>query len=200
PPTIVPLDDAGGAAEQVNGDSYRRKMATFPLFEEAPRRRGVATLGVVMAGGMLLTFAIGWWLGRTSAPLPDASRASTPSARVAAAVASTLPPPATGAPATAAVPSAAASTATPPSASASASPEAPPPTASIAPSASPLASPAASAAVAGTQRSWAPEHSPVVLAPHPASTPAAVTAPPAPVNTPPPKPSAKPGGYVPEEL
>jgi hypothetical protein len=187
PPTISPIDEASAV------DHYRRQMPTFPTFEEEPPRRRVAVRGIVTAGAMGLTFVLGWWVGRTFAPAPDVRQAACASAT--AQLVAQVPQ---AAPQLAAVPAplpvvsaSAQSSATVPSATASvvASTASAPPANSTppAPVATTLASP----------RSAATEHAPVVVAPRPTAT--APVAPPA-TTAPAPKPTGKPGGYVPEEL
>ncbi len=79
PPTIHLSDDPPT-------ESYRRQMPTFPTWErEPPPRRRTALQGVVVAAGMLVTFAAGWWVGRTYAPAVEVAQKVCPSATVASA-------------------------------------------------------------------------------------------------------------------
>jgi serine/threonine protein kinase len=107
PPTIVP-GDAPKALE-----AYRRRMPTFPTFEEEPSRTGRAVLqGISIGGAVVVAFATGWWFGRNYEPA--AATAGPAVASVApAAVATTSPPP----PATSTDPSAVSPAAAAPAAS-----------------------------------------------------------------------------------
>ena len=194
PPTIVP--DVAAASEQ-----FRRQMPTFPTFDPEPPRRRVAAQGFVVAGGMILTFAVGWWLGRAYAPASEASQATCASAPTVALV--------QAAPATPSPPVA-------PSVTASAGLVAAPPsepsgTVSAAASSVPAVSALPAALAAGSATAVATAGA---ATPRPAwvQDPAAATAPrftaaPPPSSAPATtatasaaKPQTKPAGYVPEEL
>jgi serine/threonine protein kinase len=83
PPTINPV-------EETPLDSYRRKMPTFPTFEQDdPPRRRTAMQGVLVAGAMVATFTVGWWLGRKYAPENEAVHPVRPPAT--SAVVATVP-------------------------------------------------------------------------------------------------------------
>jgi eukaryotic-like serine/threonine-protein kinase len=201
PPTIVPDDGDPTAA-------YRRQLPTFPTFEEEtpPKTRG-GLLAFLVAGAMVLTFGLGWWLGRTSSPEMPSQAAP----RQAAA-------PSTATPAVAslsATTNATASTATLGSvgASPSASTSAVVPSASVAavPSTAPAdAAPTAAAVTAtATATTTVPAWMTAAPRPTPPAWTAAVTATavaPRPTASataaPPPKPPppASSGGYVPSEL
>jgi serine/threonine-protein kinase len=138
PPTINPV-------EETPLDSYRRKMPTFPTFEQdPPRRRTTAMQGMLVAGAMVLTFGVGWWLGRKYAPeaaqpvCPPGTPAmlspaqGSPSAATTIAMAPTTTAPASSASASASLSaSASAAASAPASASASALAAAPVPTINI---------------------------------------------------------------------
>ena len=98
--------------------AYRRQLPTFPTIEEQPPALNrTAPIALVVAGAMILTFGLGWWLGRSSmAPAPAVGPAtSSPSvASLAASSTSTTPWPA---PVVSSSPSSPASSAAPPSAS-----------------------------------------------------------------------------------
>ncbi len=169
PPTIIPQEPAPTL------EAYRRQMPTFPTFEEAPppRRRG-ALQGIVIAGAIGVTFAVGWGLGRTYPP-PQTAQATCPSMT---SVAAARPAPQTAT----ATPTVAALAVPPPETSAST------PTASATPAPTTSATTPASAIVTPPYRPTTP----------PQSTSSAVAPKPAP--PPAPKPSATHGGFVPEEL
>jgi hypothetical protein len=199
PPTIIPEDGDPTAA-------YRRQLPTFPTFEEAPlpKSRG-GLLALMVAGAMVLTFGLGWWLGRST---PEAPPQAAPARTVAPSTATTT------APSTRATASAAPDVSAGPSASASASAG---PTASVAPAASAVASsspataavtPAASATASispgmtiapqkpqatSTRPTWTAPATATAVAPKPIETATA----PAPPTA---KPTASAGGYVPTEL
>jgi hypothetical protein len=211
PPTILPSDDPPT-------ESYRRQLPTFPTWEQEPPRRRAALQGIFVAAGMLLTFGVGWWVGRTYAPVPEVAERACPSTTVAAATAPASASPAGPGAAGASTGSAAASTG---SAAASASGAASA-VASTAPAPSSGAAAGASTAVASfpgavaTTATTAPTfgvpattHAAVPAWTAPATTatvprvtpaataPAVATAPAATTAAPKPAPS---GGYVPTEL
>ena len=180
PPTIVPEAAAAPMLE-----AYRRQMPTFPTFEGAvPPRRRAALQAVYIAGAIVMTFVLGWWLGRTYAP-PEAAQAICPSATTLAAVKAISPPTATAT----SIPTPSAEVVAPAAASSSpvASASAPPAVAS-APTSVPttlaMATPIPHPTAAPTT---APTVAPTVVVPK--ATPTAA-----------PKPSATHGGFVPEEL
>jgi len=180
PPTIRPEEPV--AAPML--EAYRRQMPTFPTFEEgAPPRRGALLQGVFIAGAMAMTFALGWWVGRTYAPPTETAQPSCPSATTLAATRASSPPTATATP----IPTATASIAEPVAASSTpvASASAPPVTAPV-PAAVPT-TPAWAMATPTPHPTTAPVASSAVVAPGPAPSAA-------------PRPSATNGGFVPEEL
>ncbi len=200
----------------------RGRSDVAPWLSAPPAARPVRTRFVlqasVVAAGMVLTFVIGWWAGR-SGPTSAEGQAATPaSAPVeqpsrALSVAPTVRPPTPGAAANLQATSLAASAepsaplaAAPPSAPVAIAPApSPPETPPAAPpsSAAPAPPPAPEPAVAPASEKPAPERpavvAPVVSSPKrgPASTPAA------PGTTPAPKAAAAPassGSYNPSEL
>jgi serine/threonine protein kinase len=107
PPSIVPVDEPKAL------EAYRRRMPTFPVFEEEPPRTGRAVLqGLGIGGAMVVAFAMGWWFGRHDAPAAATAERASASAAPAA-VATTSPP----RPAVSADPSAVSSTAAAPAVS-----------------------------------------------------------------------------------
>jgi hypothetical protein len=191
PPTIVVPE-----AEPAVLEAYRRRAPTFPTFEEAPPpRRRTALQGIVIAGAMVLTFALGWWLGRAYAPAGETAQPVCPSAATQVAARAVPPPAAVTTPASAASPV----PASPPEASASAP---------AATSASPAVSTVAAAPAAPPTGAPTPPPTTTTLAMTAPTTPRATQAPtsnPAPSATAPkPAPTAAPkasgGGFVPEEL
>jgi hypothetical protein len=185
PPTIVP-DEATPA---IAGESYRRRMPTFPTYEEPePPRRGKALRGIIAGSAMVLTFLVGWWVGRTYAPVPEVPQAVCPSVPARVAALTPPPPPAVTPPVATAIET--------PAASAGATASAPPPAtvAMPAPTAAPQPSPTTTVAPQPTAPYVTPRPAPTAIVPTPTATPTA-----APTHTAAPRPSAKPG-YVPEEL
>jgi hypothetical protein len=195
PPTIVPDDGDPTAA-------YRRKLPTFPTFEEEkpPKTRGTL-LALLVAGAMVLTFGIGWWLGRTSSP--EMPSQAAPQQAVAPSTATTTVAsltPTTNATASTAMPGSA-------SASPSASASAAAPSASVTAVASTVpANPGTTATGAATATATAPASMTAAPRPTPpvAATATAVipkpTASATPAPPPKPPPPASSGGYVPSEL
>jgi hypothetical protein len=56
-------------------ESYRRQMPTFPIMEPPPRRStGVQAMAI--AAAMVITFGVGWWLGRNYPPPAEATQAA----------------------------------------------------------------------------------------------------------------------------
>jgi len=174
PPTIVPQEAAPAL------EAYRRQMPTFPTFEEAPlpRRRG-ALQGIVIAGAIAVTFAVGWAVGRTYPPPTQAAQTTCPSVTSVAAAQPT-PHAAAAAPTVAAL-------AAPP-----AEPSASTPIASATPTAAPVPTTSATTPAPATVT---PPYHPTTP---PVSTSSGVAPKPAPTTGP--KPSATHGGFVPEEL
>jgi hypothetical protein len=204
PPTIAPEEDDS------THEAYRRRMPTFPTFEPDPPRRSSAMQGMVIAGAMVATFAIGWWVGRHYAPQGEIAQAVCPPAATTAAwgtaAAATAPLGATTATATGTV-------AAPESATASATGTATAigtafvsgtATAVAAATAPPTATatamvPAttATATVAVTQPTLRPTAATAAAPPRPTASTAAAA--PTQTEAPAPKPATS-GGYVPSEL
>jgi hypothetical protein len=158
-------------------EAYRRQMPTFPTFEQPPRRRA-AMQALVVGGAILLTFVLGWWLGRKYAP---AEAARPEPASVTPQVVATMP-----SPAIAASPAPSVRTLAPLPATSSVARVTPTPSPAATPTVPPVAPPIPTSAA----RPAVPAHRPVpTAAPDPDVAP-----------KPAPKPSATHGGYVPEEL
>ena len=193
PPPTIQLDDADPTA------AYRRQLPTFPTFDEpvvVPKQQSSMLLGLLVAGAMVVTFGLGWWLGRSST-----SGAPTPVEPVPTLTASTVqptqaaPPPsqtATAAPTPTSTPSASVS-ATPIASAAPSATAAAAATVSAAPVVTATAT--ATATAAPTPPAWATAPRPTATATAPKPVP---TVPPtATATTPKPTPT---GGFVPSEL
>jgi eukaryotic-like serine/threonine-protein kinase len=199
PPTIVPYDGDPTAA-------YRRQLPTFPTFEEEqpPKTRG-ALLAFLVAGAMVLTFGLGWWLGRTSSPeMPSqavprqAAAPSTTTAASASLTATTNATTSTATPGSVGTSPSVSTSAVVPSASVAAVPSSAPadaaPTATAATATATATVPAwMTAAPRPTQPGWTAAVTATAVASRP--TASATAAPP-----PKPPPPASSGGYVPSEL
>ncbi len=169
-------------------DAYRRRMPTFPIMEQPPRRSGPVQ-AMAIAAAMVTTFGVGWWLGRNYPPPTDAPQAACASLTAPMTLPPAVPlPPPTPTVAAGAVPPTASAVA--PGASVSAIP-APSTTAS---------STAAVVAPRPTVPAWTPPPVPPTV---PTPSVAVGTAPPAsaapPKPPPPPRPEGS-AGYVPSEL
>lgn len=194
PPDIQPF---APAASPRDDDAYRRKLPTFPTQIVVPQRRSMAVPAMGVAAAMVITFGVGWWLGRDHPPPGEGAQVQTTSSP---AVTMAPAPPATPTP-----PPVAVTTTSEPAASAPPSAAPPASTAPPEPMASaPQASVVSTVAVEIPQppHSSAPAH---VASPAPKPEPAPKPTATASAPPPEPKPSAAPkptdtSGYTPNEL
>lgn len=209
PPDILV---APASTPELKNDAYRRKLPTFPTLEapekEAPPSSGMS--GVTMmaiAAALVITFGLGWWVGRNHPPPSDVPVAVTPPtvptvAAVTPTATATMTSAATATTAAAPTPSVAAVTTSTPAAITPVPVATAAPTTTTLPVVQPVATTTAVAVATAPKptATWAPPPATATAAPKPVATATATaTASPTATVAAPPRPAGS-AGYVPSEL
>ena len=92
PPDIVPdvlLPPAAARSVPPSSAAYRARLPTFPI-KDVPPKRSFGVQAMAIAAALVMTFGVGWWLGRNHPPPADLPQAAA--AQVTLTAVETAPP------------------------------------------------------------------------------------------------------------